>query len=385
MSEVTCGGQFSRGILKRLIDALRDGAVVTDGHGFIRAVNQAGEEMFGFPAEQLIGQPVSMLETMHLALGSDPDLSAAIAAQGVWEGYTAGLRHDGTTFPVIMTVVSFGDVARAIDGYVVIYRSAAEGLQAMEDLRAVLYLAKSARQVRRQIVTSITHEFRTPLATIIGFSGLLDHTPDVPDAGREFVKAIRSSAERLKVLVESVIEYANIQAETTVVHSAPYPIRDRLRVFLEPVAHRLEMKRLAWKYYIDPAVPERINVDGEKLERILEFLLDNAAKFTSAGRVSLSVALAPSPKNALVFRVEDTGVGYDPRLTEQLFEPFRQGEEGLNRRFPGIGLGLALAKQLSDLLGGTLHTTTVQGVGSVFTFALPITPASDGQTSHRVP
>ena len=369
-------GEFPFGAaLERLIDALHEGAVLTDRQGLIRHVNQACLSLFGYLPSQLLGQPMAVLDSMQLPLGSDPDLSAAIAAQGIWEGYSAGLCHDGTTFPMTMTIITLSPNREQSSGYAVIFRNATESMQALEDLRSALYLARSARQARRHIVNSITHEFRTPIAAIIGFSDLLEGLPGMSVVGREFIDAIRTSAERLKVLVDSVIEYASIQTERTVIHVEPYDLHERLTTFTRPIAHRLKTKNVAWKLRVHPSVPHEIVVDGEKLERILELLLDNATKFTSAGSVSLSVAPTPRVSNALSFEVADTGVGYDSGKTEQLFEAFRQGEEGLNRRYPGIGMGLALARQLSDLLGGTLRATSVEGKGSTFTFTLPLARA----------
>jgi len=380
-------GSPSGGVLERLIEALHEGAVLADAHGLICQVNQACLSMFGYSAGQLIGQPVAIFDCMQLPLGSDPDLSAAIARQGIWEGYSAGLHHDGTTFPMTMTIITLSGDGKQSSGYVVIFRNATESLQALEDLRSALYLARSARQARRQIVNSITHEFRTPIAAIIGFSDLLENLSQMPPVGHEFIDAIRSSAERLKVLVDSVIEYASIQAERTVIHAEPYQVRDRLRSFVKPVEHRVRTKNLRWKLHIDPSVPAEIFVDGEKVERILELLLDNATKFTSKGSVGLSVVRTPNVENTLSFRVQDTGIGYDSRKTEQLFETFRQGEEGLNRRYPGIGMGLALARQLCDLLGGTLQAAGVEGKGSTFTFTLPIGPTEAQQKpdAHTAP
>lgn len=357
-------------ILERLINALQVGAVLTDAQGTVRYANQACLAMFGYAPGQLLGQPVAMLDSMRLPLGSDPKLSAAIAAQGTWEGYTAGLHRDGTTFPMTMTIITLSDNGDQCSGYAVVFRNATESLKALEDLRAALHLAKSAGQTRRHIVNSITHEFRTPITAIIGFSDLLEHLPGMPPVGGEFIDAIRSSAERLKVLVDSVIEYAAIQTERTVIHAEPYDVRQRLESFAAPFEHRLKAKNVGWKLHIDPSVPDSIVVDAEKLERILELLLDNAAKFTSQGRVRLSITRAL--RDALSFVVEDTGIGYDSQKTDQVFEAFRQGDEGITRRYPGIGMGLALVRQLSDLLGGSIQASSTEGRGSTFVFVLPL-------------
>jgi len=348
---------------------------MTDPAGLIRRLNGPAHAMFGYAAAELGGRPVSMLDQMALPLGVDEEFTRSVATNGVWEGYSAGRRRDGSSFPVTIAVIPLGELRAPPCGYLVTYRGVDERLEVVGDLRAALHLANSARQTRRIILNSVTHEFRTPLAAIIGFADLLDGMQTLPPLAHNFAGGIRLSAQRLSALVETVIEYARVQAGQGLLQPDAYRVRPRLAQFVEPFVQQLRPANVEWRLAVDPEVPEQITVDGQKLERILAVLLDNARKFTSAGHINLTVAPSAAVPDMVEFRVEDTGVGYDPSLADRLFEPFRQAEEGLDRSYSGIGLGLALARQLSDLLEGTLSATTAPGKGSTFVLSIPVRPS----------
>jgi CheY-like chemotaxis protein len=130
-----------------------------------------------------------------------------------------------------------------------------------------------------------------------------------------------------------------------------------------------------FEFYIDPPLENMVVVtDKIKLLNILKNLLDNAFKFTSAGKIRLSVTIQ---RDELVFAVEDTGIGIDLKYKEFIYKPFRQTETGLNRKYEGNGLGLTIAQKLVDILGGKIWFESEIGMGTVFHFSVPLKIAAD--------
>ena len=228
---------------------------------------------------------------------------------------------------------------------------------------------RRADELKSRFLSNMTHEFRTPVNSIMGLANLL--IDDRQRAGREAepeVIYIRKAAEQLSELVNDLLDLAKVEAGKTVVRPAEFQIENlfgALRGMLRPML----MNQSVSLVFEDAAGLRPVYSDEGKVSQILRNLLSNALKFTERGEVRVS-AIEEDP-GLIVFKVADTGIGIAPEDQARVFEEFTQVEHRLQAGVRGTGLGLPLSRRLAELLGGTLGVTSEPGVGSSFMLRLP--------------
>jgi signal transduction histidine kinase len=221
----------------------------------------------------------------------------------------------------------------------------------------------------------MSHEIRTPLTSVLGTAEMLEATALDARQSR-LVQRIRRSGEALHGLVADVLDHASIETGQLRVAS----VRFDLRALVDDLAHdqRGLARRagLGFEWSVDARVPRHVVGDEHRVRQVLSHLLDNARKFTPAGTVRLDVRTVPGAVDAVELAVEDTGIGMRTDDLESIFEPFRQLDGSSTRRYGGTGLGLATARRLTELMGGSLDVTSEPGVGSRFVVRIPVEPGS---------
>ena len=237
-------------------------------------------------------------------------------------------------------------------------------------------LAESGSRAKSTFLRSMSHEFRTPLTAIIGYAELL---PDVgPAATRgggdeggtdvgDLAADIRRSGRQLLAIVQQVLDYADADAGGLTPVIAPTDVAAVARRAADAVAAAARGKGIGLAVLADPAAPATVATDAARLEQILRALLDNAVRYTPAGG-DVTVRLRAGA--GLTLDVTDTGPGIPPDRLDQLFLPFRPLDAGGAGRTVGLGLGLATARRLAELLGGALTVASAPGRGTTFTMTL---------------
>ncbi|MDP9349298.1 MAG: ATP-binding protein [Gemmatimonadota bacterium] len=240
---------------------------------------------------------------------------------------------------------------------------------AMDNAR-LFQRAQQANQAKADFLAVISHELRTPMNAIIGFSELLVDEMAGPLSGkqREFVSRIRASSVHLLQLINEVLTYARVEAGRESIHLEPVDVAALVRetaVLLEPLAAEGGLR-------LQVRVPEEaleVETDPAKVRQILLNLLSNAVKFTKRGEVEVRLE---EVEGWVVLTVRDSGIGIGPEHLERIFEPFWQAEPVNTRRSGGTGLGLSVTRNLAQLLGGEVEVESTPGAGSTFTVRLPI-------------
>ena len=247
--------------------------------------------------------------------------------------------------------------------------------------------AEAANRAKTRFLAHMSHELRTPLAGIIGMTSLARQ--QAGDARLvEQLGMVERASHHLLHLINDILDLSKIEAERMVLERMPYRLGG---VFdsLEPLAgHRAADKGLAFALEIEPGLAAQwLFGDPLRLKQVVLNLVDNAIKFTAAGRVAVRVLQPPAGDGAqrLRLEVQDTGIGIDPEDMERLFAPFEQADNSTTRRFGGTGLGLAISRQLVQMMGGVLEVQSHPGLGSMFWFELPLQPAPAGPDEAREP
>ncbi len=226
-------------------------------------------------------------------------------------------------------------------------------------------------RLKGTFLASLNHEIRTPLSGILGMADLLLET-NLDDEQREYVNATRLCAESLFEILNATLEYSALEAGRFSLDESEFSLREMIESTLAQQAFKAEAKGLKIRAAYDPKLPETMIGDAPRLRQLLSHFLANAIKFTHTGGVELRVLRDPRAAEILRVEVEDTGIGIPAAEVDRIFESFRQVESGLSRTYPGLGLGLALAKKLASLMKGEIIVESTPGKGSTFTLRIPL-------------
>jgi len=234
--------------------------------------------------------------------------------------------------------------------------------------------AESANQSKSRFLATMSHEFRTPLNAILGFAQLLQMDASLTKAQQAKIDLIRDSGDHLLGLISDVLDMASIEAGRVRLQPVAIDLRALLEVSCDSVRLRAEQKGLRFDIELDPELPTRVRVDGQRLRQVLLNLLSNAVKFTDVGGLALTVRLAGLQHGLarVHFELGDTGIGMARDQMDRLFQPFEQVAED-SRRLGGTGLGLSISQQLVRLMGGEIEVSSELGAGSTFSFTLDLT------------
>ena len=242
-------------------------------------------------------------------------------------------------------------------------------------LRNAQLAAVSASQAKSQFLANMSHEIRTPLNGIIGAAELLRER-ELPDDDKHFVEIINHSGSTLLRLVNNILDLSKIEANKLTCETVSFDLHEFLSSLTHVMDIQAQKKGVHLLSTVDPRIPYRLKGDEHHLKQVLINLLGNGIKFTDEGEVELRCELlgrdTASGSLELQFSVRDTGIGIPPDQQEKILEPFVQAESSTSRRFGGTGLGITIARDLVELMGGELSLDSVPGEGTTFRFTLPL-------------
>ena len=333
--------------------------------GKLTFVNGAYSRAFGRKRNELIGQPFPFMEgglADHEGVTSFERELALPDGRRIWLSWTQRINADQT-----------GEMLeyQAVGHDITVRREAEAAL-----LRAKL-AAEEADRAKSEFLAMVSHEIRTPINGVVGFSRLLADTPLSP-MQREHLAMIRTSGLALEKLIGDILDLSKIEAGKVAIEHSPFSPRhcvDEVRAFFADQARDASLRL---DVQVEADVPALINSDEGRLRQILINLVANALKFTELGSVTIRLSCArtePAPETRsrstrLFFAVTDTGVGIPPEKLALLFQPFSQVDTSSKRRRSGTGLGLIISKRLCELMGGSISVESQPGMGSTFRFSI---------------
>lgn len=242
--------------------------------------------------------------------------------------------------------------------------------------------AEQANHAKSRYISAISHELRTPLNSILGYAQLMGEDPSIPAHRRQAVSVIKRGGEHLLSLIEGTLDMAQIESGKLTLNVKPMQFANGMHEIASLFELQAAAKGLAFRFEVQGAIPEWVRADDKRVRQIIINLLGNAIKFTQQGSVIFRLRYA---REMAQLEVHDTGPGMQPDELAQIFEPFSRAAS-VSVGATGSGLGLTIARMLTDLMGGELTATSQPGLGSTFHLRLflPELPVQSGHALERV-
>jgi len=242
--------------------------------------------------------------------------------------------------------------------------------EAKKELEAVNVKLKELDRLKSIFLASMSYELRTPLNSIIGFTGiiLMGMTGDISEEQRKQLTLVKNNAHHLLSLINDVLDISKIEAGKVELSIEEFSLNEVMNTIAASFSPQVRDKGI--ELLTDMASGIHLVSDKRRVHQILMNLISNAVKFTDQGSIRISARV--SKEDQVEIRVSDTGVGIKPEAMQVLFQPFQQVDMSLTKKYEGTGLGLYLCKKLSGLLGGTISVQSRFGKGSEFTVLLPV-------------
>jgi signal transduction histidine kinase/DNA-binding response OmpR family regulator/CHASE3 domain sensor protein len=230
---------------------------------------------------------------------------------------------------------------------------------------------EQASRYKSDFLANMSHELRTPLNSLLILAKLLaDNSEDtLTEEQIRYAQTIQSSGNDLLTLINDILDLSKIEAGHMEIKPEPLELTRLAKDLSDLFSPLAEKKDLEFRIEIGPECPPAIETDGQRLEQVLRNLLSNAVKFTEKGKVELTIQRAPNAQVA--FSVLDTGIGIPDEHQKAVFEPFRQADGTISRKYGGTGLGLSISRELVRLLGGVVTLRSAEGQGSTFVVTIP--------------
>lgn len=357
---------------ENIVNSLAEGIVLEDESGRVAFINPTFETLLGYTVEELIGRDQEIfispgeLEKIRNKTNS--------RAKNTLETYeTRFLHKNGGEIPVLVSAKSIfrkGQFKGVLSAITDISR-----LKKVEEaLRASQYEAQAASRAKSEFLANVSHEIRTPMNGIIGMTELALDTALKPDQ-RDFLEAIRSSADSLMNIINDILDFSKIEARMVDLESLRFGLRDSISEAIYSLALDAHKKGLELACRVLPHVPDALVGDTNRLRQVLINLISNAIKFTEEGEVVVTVdaeVLSAGEAVRLQFSVSDTGIGIPPEKRSAIFQPFVQADGSMTRRFGGTGLGLSISSRIVEMMGGRIWVEGEPGRGSTFYFTAPM-------------
>lgn len=345
---------------RHLLQAAPDALLIVDPDNRIEYANQRAQQLFGYPAEELLHAP---LPRLFPKLDRISDREPPKGTQRNLFAYA----KDGRRFPSDLTLstIPFPEGSRIC----LAVRDVTERWQVEESLRQAKVAAEAANQAKSTFLSSMSHELRTPLNAILGFSELMLDEQNLTAEQQDSIREIFGSGEHLLKLIDDVLDLSKIEAgrmQLFIERVRLQGIADLCQNMIEPMARK---RGIALAFRMAPCQNSLVLADRTRLLQALLNLVSNAIKYNREGG-SVTMSCERGPSDRLRVYVQDTGLGISPEKQRDLFTPFsRLGQEFSN--IEGSGIGLALTKQIVELMHGELGFSSTPGEGSTFWLDLP--------------
>ena len=328
--------ESTKSLLAAILESSDDAIIGTDLHGEILRWNKAAQLAYGYEAREVVGRNISLLvpaERLHELQGIQERIARG---ERVTHLETVRLAKGGTPVEVSLTISPVRDGAGKVVGCFSIARYGRErNLALVAELNRAKEAAEAANMAKSEFLAHLSHEIRTPMNGIIGMTGIALQT-DLSTDQREYLTAVRSSADALLAIINDVLDFSRIEANALIIEPRKFNLEDEVGGALKALSTAADQKGLELSCFVSPQIPATVIADPARLTQVMINLVGNAVKFTATGEVRVRLELEPGTASPATLHcsIADTGIGIPLEKQQTIFDPFTQA-----RRYGGGGLG----------------------------------------------
>jgi len=367
---------------RMLVQAATDGISFFDREWNLKYVNSAFYSALGLGADSFDGLKIN--DIIH------PDnhdyetkRGQALNSNGFFESEIKLKHKDGHYINFSTRSVTVRNDNGEVIGALTISRDITKLKQVHENLIKANFETEASSSLKSSFLANISHEIRTPLNSVVGFSNLLLANDLTQEVKEEYIEHINHNSEKLLQIIGDIIDLSRLESSQIEIAYEEASLSSIVNEIIEEA--RQDIKRNEKPIILNVKNQfennsDLIFTDKIWLKRVLSHLMDNAVKFTLDGSIEFIYYL---DKESIVFKIKDTGIGINTENLLRIFEEFRQEIDGHHRPFEGLGIGLTLAKEVVERMGGKIFVQSEKGIGSEFSFSLPYRPAGSSKTKFK--
>jgi len=359
--------------LAAIVESSDDAIVGKTLEGVVTSWNAGAERMFGYPAAEMLGRPITVLFPPDRISEERMFMETIGRGERVAHFETVRVRKDGRPISVSVTLSPILDEDGAIVGVSKIARDVTAQAQLRVREREATRQAEEASRLKDEFLATLSHELRTPLGSIFGWIRLLQSGHLDGERTRHALGVMERNCRAQMALISDLLDMSRVVGGRVRLDVRSVDLAEVVQSALDGVRPAALAKAIEVWFHAAPDVP-RVAADAERMHQVVWNLVSNAVKFTDeGGRIDVRVERAGDRARV---RVTDTGIGIAPDVLPYVFDAFRQADSSATRRHGGLGLGLAIVRELVDLHGGTVEAASAgPGRGASFTVTLPSIPA----------
>ena len=365
----------ARALLAGIVDSSEDAIVSKSLDGIITSWNHAAERMFGWTASEAIGKSIILIIPTELREEETMILSRLRRGERIEHFETIRVTKDGRRLNISLSISPVRNQSGQIIGAAKIARDISDRVRAEEERTTLLAAERAAREraeaasrAKDEFVAMISHEIRSPLNAILGWSQMLRQGTLDKNATKNALESIERNARAQAQLVSDLLDISRVITGKLRINARPVDITTSLDSALESIRPAVDAKQIQIEVEREPYATV-VTGDADRLQQVIWNLLSNAVKFTPrGGRVMVRVARGDSQ---LEIAITDTGAGISKEFLPFIFDRFTQADTTTSRRHAGLGLGLAIVRHIVELHGGTV-TAESDGVGRGATFRVTL-------------
>jgi PAS domain S-box-containing protein len=382
-------------MLSSAVEQSTAAVVITDVNAKVEYINSKFTELTGFTEKEILQKNLNELISENKQKTFFNKLLNVVKTGVPWNGELLSKNKSGTSYWEQVSITRINDKEGKIKNFLAIkedisFRKKAEQFMkeqneeyaalneeyktANEELIIAKEKAEESNRLKTEFINNMSHEIRTPMNAILGFSNLLDNLEIDAEKRKFYISIIRSSGNQLLRVIDDILEIAKLGSKQVEIIEQAVCINNLLAEHLAVFNLNAQKKGVSLRFVKTISDREStILTDKAKLSKIISNLLENALKFTNKGFVEFGCQIK---NKELIIYFKDTGIGIKPANQHKIFERFTQEEKQISRNFGGLGLGLSIAKENVELLGGKINLRSEKGKGSTFFVHLPYVTAN---------
>jgi len=340
--------------------------IITDITGTILYCNPKHCELTGYSSEEMLGTNPRILKSGKYNKDVYANLWNSITQGEKWSGEFFNKKKNGSFYWESASIAPIKNNEGEILNYIKIGEDITDRKRLENQLSQSILMAEESDRLKTSFLSNLSHEVRTPLNGILGFTNLMLSDEITDEERKEYGSFVEASGNQLMIMMDNVLKISTIEAGKMSIKFSMFKIEE---LFLEiETYYSKEIEEKGLEFKIDSSCKSLIHSDKKRIRQVYDNLIRNAIKFTETGKITLK---AECNEEMVILAIQDTGIGIARENQMKIFERFRQLDNFTTREFEGTGLGLAISKEIVTLLGGDIWVESEVGKGAKFIFTIP--------------